>query len=543
MTLTPLVVDPYIADLQAAGQLEPRFLDTLRLVNDNGFREDIREQASVLWEAARLFKFVDGHNQRAALDTFLPNIPRLHRGQNPENTLKGILCLPNQEDIYRCLRVGEVTPRPWTPDHDELRYPTDGWIGRYLKYAKHNECNLAFHFWSAMTIVGAICQRKIYYDMGQFNIFLNSYTILTGDSSSGKSIARGNAMGILHRFNRHMLEREPNGPDNVVVLPNDSTPQYIVDSMDNLPFSRTGRGGREERGLRDATALLDLDELSTFLNKGAYGIEIKVPMLVRLQDADTYDKGTATEGRKELKNCALSILGLAAPEWFKESITPAVRKGGLLDRIMFVHRQESSRRYELPLDPIDPLTGEDLVMDMLSWANLGKMPLEATPNGYKWMADYVKMFTNFYDNTPPKSDYERSRKRQIVWVWRLAGLLAVTYGEAPYVSVDRFEQAVELLMPESTSTENLMHTIEEGPDAEIYSRFEAYIERKGGCTPHKDLTNSFYRRLRDNGKNVKHYINQLTEAGRLVSVKGRGGTIYRLAGHEPCLLCAVKRIT
>ena len=353
MTLIPLVVDPYIAELRKTGQLEPRFLSNLAKVNSNGFRTETEEQSKVLWEAARMFRYVEPQSREIALDTLLPNIPRLHRSAgDPRYTLERLLHLPTQSDIERCLTVGEEPVREWVEDKDEGKYlSVGGWIGEYLEYSKHNQCNVAFHFWSIITMVGAICQRKVYYDMGQFNVYLNTYTILTGDSASGKSIARSNAMDLLRRFNRRMEERDPDGPDNVIVLPNESTPQYIIDALDNLPYSRINNEGREEIGERDAVGLLDLDELSTFLNKGAYGVEIKVPMLVRMYDANVYDKGTATDGKKELHNCALSILGLAAPEWFKESITPAVRKGGLLDRIMFIHRGESRRRYTLPLDP------------------------------------------------------------------------------------------------------------------------------------------------------------------------------------------------
>ncbi len=540
MTLVPVTIDPYTAEWKKHVQLEPRFTAALGKVTDNGFTTDLRHQSEVLWEAARLFPHVDTGHQKAGLETFLPRVPRVHRSDNPSRTLKNLLHLPNQEDIYRCLTVGEVPPRPWVADDDEHQYMIGGWIGHYLEYAKHNECNLAFHFWSMMCIVGAICQRKLYYDMGQFQIYLNSYTILTGDSASGKSIARGNAMGLLKRFNRRMLEAEPSGPDNVIVLPNESTPEYMVKAMDNLPWGRYHPSGIEERGFRDATALLDLDELSTFLNRDTHSLGIKVPMLVRMQDADVYDKGTATEGEKKLKNCALSILGLAAPEWFKESITPAVRKGGLLDRIMFIHRKESSRRYTLPLDPVDPLIAESLVTDMLSWAKLGKMPMEATPSGLKYMQDYSRDFTSFYDNSPARSDYERSRKRQIVWVWRLAGLLAVTYGEAPFVSEDRFEQAMMLLLPETKSTEALMHTVEEGPDAEMYTKITQYIDRKGGCATHKQVMNNFYRRVQDGGKSVKQYLAQMKEAEVIVELRPKT-TVYRLPSHEGCPKCLVQR--
>ena len=540
MTLTSLVADPFIEDLKKSGQLAPRFNQALKQVNTNGFTSDLRTQSKVLWDTARLFQHVDGGQQRAALDTFGPCVPRIHRESNPELTLKNILYLPNEEDIYRCLTVGEVPPRPWVPDADEMLYPTDGWIGHYLRYARNNECNLAFHFWGIMGIVGSICQRKLYYDMGQFNIFLNSYMVLTGDSSSGKSIAASIAMNLLRRFNRRVVDREPEGPDDVSIIPNDHTPAYLIKLLDNRPYSRLGMSGIEDRGLRDATGLLFLDELATYLNKGAHGIEEKIPMLVQLQDAKNYDKGTAGEGEKYLHNCALSILGLAAPEWFKDSITPAVRKGGLMDRIMFVHRDESSRRYDLPLDPIDPLVAEGLVTDMISWAKLGRMVLEAEPSAHKWMSDYAQEFSYHRDNFPSRNDYVRSRKRQIIWVWRLAGLLAVTYGEAPYVSVERFEQATSLLLPEDRSTEVLMQTIEESPDGEMFRKLEQYIARQGGCVEHRKVTNTFYRRLQDSSKTVKQYMDRLEEAGAVHSVNYGHGKMYVLAEHERCPNCQLQ---
>jgi hypothetical protein len=213
MTMVRLVLDPEIVKLQQNGQLEKKFGEALKKVEIPEFTGEAPEdvQSYIMAEAGKLYPYVGLEDQKVALRTFYPHISRIHQETEPLQTLDKILRLPGKKSIYRAITVGKGDHPTWTPDPDETKYPTDGWIGRYLRYARENEANLAFHFWAAMTIVGAIAQRKVYFEMGQFRIYLNSYTILTGNSSSGKSTASKVAINLLHRFNEHIKIHQPDG--------------------------------------------------------------------------------------------------------------------------------------------------------------------------------------------------------------------------------------------------------------------------------------------------------------------------------------------
>jgi hypothetical protein len=512
-----------------------------------GFSGNIEAQAEAICGIRKVWTHLTSEDKDRLTAALSPKVSRCRAAAKPLNVFRRLVILPTDADVRRALACAVQPQRIWSPEDDELIYPTDGWIGAYLQYAKHNEANIGFHFWAILCAIGSVCQRKFFIDMGQFKVHLHNYVVLTGDSASGKTIAANTAMNILKRFNRAMYDIDPQSGDSVLILPDDTTAEFLVQELGSRQFvSRQGKVGPPAPGeeMIDATGMFFLDEIANFLSKDQWAVRKRIPLLTALYDTDHYVKGTRGMGREELFNVALSMLALGAPEWFKSNITEDFRQGGMLDRTLFVHRSPTHRVYTLPLDPLDPTIAEGLVADLVAWGKQRSVEMKATEDGKLWADSWYTAgrqaeIDEFYGAAAARQGLTvaRSLKRHNVLMWKVAAILSLTYGEAPFISDERFEQAATLLGAEDRSLTQLLSFVDRGPDADLFDAVENYIRKRGGCCTRTQVMARFYREgKRLVAGNISRHLETLEHAGKLDKFNG-SPIIYRLPGHGDCKDC------
>jgi len=160
--------------------------------------------------------------------------------------------------------------------------------------------------------------------------------------------------------------------------------------------------------------------------------------------------------------------------------------------------------------------------------------MRATPEGQEYADEwYIKKWETV-GLVDVASD--RSLKRQLLMMWKMAALLALSYGEAPAISAERFDEARLILALENRSIERLLNLADEKPDAGLYDRMLKFVEINGGCATQTELTNRFHRTT--DRKQRKEVLDTLGELGKL---RGGGhGVSYFLPDHKECDKCAPK---
>ena len=132
---------------------------------------------------------------------------------------------------------------------------------------------------------------------------------------------------------------------------------------------------------------------------------------------------------------ALSMIACCAPDWFRENITEDVRKGGLVDRIIFVHRAPTNRCYPIP-PPLDPLQANDLAQQLKKWAKVKeKTVIRAQGSAKEWFKHWYRRMWQEERDRGDADPTVRTTKRQSVYLWKLSSLLSMSYGEFPEVTV------------------------------------------------------------------------------------------------------------
>jgi hypothetical protein len=507
----------------------------LRLTEASGFDRNTYKQIEAIKVVSEMWQPLDKASRDAIAAHWAKRLPRCKRSNNGEAVFRRLVTLRDDADLYRALRVGESPAREWQSTKDERIYPSNGWIGAYLEHVKHGPCNIAMHFWSALSVLGAICHRKFYFDMGHFPLFLNQYVILAGGAQCGNGVALGNAMDLLERFNRRANERYAHrtsglgtvSPDTVTIIPALTQEDRIAAAM----CQRRDDTGEEAT---DETGILFIKSMHTFLRFAQTSPESRLSLLSELWDGQPYSAELPKNRFTRMKRPLLSMLGLASVQWLRGKFVECAQPSGIIDRATVIHRSIPSRDCPLPLEPADPVVAEGLVDDMLSWVDRRITVFHATPAGAEWADEWKKRAKIIrLDN----GHADRSIDHLLLVLWKTAGLLALSYGEAPYVSDERFRQAATIIDHERENTARALGVMAVRGGPSLYEGIVRWMNNRGGCATKYELTNNFTSRLRRRGHHLNDYIQVLEDNGHIVRTNNVPG-VWRTKEHKKgCAKC------
>lgn len=503
-------------------------------------------EAVVMVHLTRIWSELGEDAQGRLVKVLAPRLARTSLARDPELACQQILTLGRDEDVRRALMVRPEDRQGWVPDPGDDLYPTEGWLGDYLEYAKHNEVPTGLHFWAGLGAFGAACRRNFYIEYGVDRLYMNQYIVFGSRKGTGKSVAMNAALGILHRLNT-VVESQIPGSDlyKVNVLPEDTTPQNLVKEMaDRAAATETHMSDgtvRTELGVPvQATAILALDELSVFLGKGTFSIEQKVPLLTTLWSRDEmpYEKGTATEGRRTLNEIALSMIACCAPAWLRGSITSDVFGGGFMERTHFIYREPGNRRYDIP-PPFDPVQANMLAERLVQFTYRQlKERAYLKPEARDWYRQwYDEIKDRAHRERLAEDEHETSVSRRSTHMWKLAAMLCLSEERWPWIGVQDFRRADRLLEHEQGYFDKFIEQARESKDAKNYKYLERLVRKHYRSTGEGLLRSKLMQKAKARigpVRAVQPWLDTLVMDGTLVkkSSKTDRGEVY-LPGDAP----------
>jgi hypothetical protein len=289
-------------------------------------------------------------------------------------------------------------------------YPTDGYFGDYLEYTLNSEGPLDYHFFTAAAMLGAACKRNFAFNFGHSVIWPSLWIVLLAPSGSCRKTS---TINIGTRILRTL-------PD-VNFITTSATPEALVEQLK----PEVGAGLYDEMsGTIDfhhtnSQGIIAAPELGVFLGKQQYN-EGLIQRLTDLSDnPNEWSSGTKKEGRSELRNVALSLVGGITPDSLKEALPRAAHGGGFMSRILWLHANNTPRVIPYPPAP-SPLLKARLTGYLTRSWNANPATLYPSPDALEWFVEWYKALR--IDNT---SDDKMSgfMERKPTNLWRLASLL------------------------------------------------------------------------------------------------------------------------
>lgn len=510
-----------------------------RVMITDGFETNYRAQSEVLTAIGDNWPAINDTGRGLIYSMLCYKIPRIANTKLPAQTFDQLMEMhqlfkdKGGEDLGKSLKSYGVKPE-YQPDSDDAMFRVGGWIGNYLTYAQDCEVPIAFHFWTAISLIGSVARYKIWIDRGKYTLRLNNYVLLSASKAGGKSAAKDIGKEILGRLNRIMnpnpYDRSTPHRNTIRMLAEDSTKESMIDDLkfgvlvDNDP-----KTGLTKEYPLDSTGMLFLDELANLLGRTSHSAESFIPFLTTLFSGGDYRKATKTQGRADLRNCSLSILACCAPSWFEDAITPIMFTGGFLDRWRMVYRPDghSPRIYSRPVDS-DPLFATELARQLLPIAMMDE-PRELIPTN-----EAEEFFDGWYrackiqERTDMFSGEDHTTIQRLGnQIWKLAGCLAISDGKMPYIETSHVRSAVEILQHEESFLSIMLRRVNLDKSSAKMELVEKILLKRGGITTRRVLCTEVRNKpgFKPFKKNLDPVIDDLIRMGRINVIEGTSATI------------------
>lgn len=233
-------------------------------------------------------------------------------------------------------------------------------LDAYVEYTKESEPPFTYHRWCAISMVGALLGRSVWFEHGHFRVFPNLYVMLLGEPGARKSTAikimkRIAANAGYDKFaadkttkEKFLLDLEGHVTDEMQDALNNKKAGKNYDAiMEANLWGTEGLAAREPR-----ETLIAADEFNEFAGTG--NLEFYTT-LGNLWDWDNED-APFTQRLKNSRSVSIyqptiSILGGNTPENFSRAFPPEIIGQGFLSRMLLIHGERSKRKYTFPPVP------------------------------------------------------------------------------------------------------------------------------------------------------------------------------------------------
>lgn len=348
-------------------------------------------------------------------------------------------------------------------------------IDVYLDYTRRHEAPEKFHFWTAISLIGATVGRRVELHRGYFKVYPGQIWVVVVAGAAW--VRKSTSIGI----GRNLLKRV----GDVTIVPAKSSPESFVDSLQLGSIAQPN--GQVVQ--KDSQALIFSSELAAFLSKQAY-TEALIPILTDLFDApDDWEYKTRTHGATKLKNVCVTFLAASTPDWLADAIPPNAFGGGFISRIIFVYADRTDRSNPFPTEMDLDYAAEQELLQRLSLLGQVKGSATLTPEARAW-------FTAWYDTVTK----DEKKREEGYWGRRPDHLLRVALNVA--LGRHSLEINMDDLMRAHLALEDVEANMDEcfrfvgataaGRNQQVVLKA---LERLGGTATVTDLTGRLWNKM------------------------------------------------
>lgn len=348
-----------------------------------------------------------------------------------------------------------------------MRMCKPNWLDAYLEYTHMQESPTMFHYWVALSIIGASVGRNMWIPRVKYIIFPNIFVILiAGSAKCKKSSAINLGKDIISS-----IDEPP------MIFAQKITTEAIIKSLQESAVNNCSSG------------LVVASELSVFMGSDAIKSGI-IPTLTDLYDSPkewTYH--TRGRGKEVLKNVTLSVLAASTPDWLRCSIPADAIGGGFTSRIIFVYQDKPSKSLLFHEEtPRERGLKACLIHDL----NYIKKSLSGV---LKFSAEAVKLSSEWYElenktTRDEKLDGYFGRKHDIMF--KVASLLSLSESDEKVIEERHIKRALDLL---AKNEENLGSIIASVVATVVGGDTEKILEivKRAGVISHTELLRKCWR--------------------------------------------------
>lgn len=307
------------------------------------------------------------------------------------------------------------------------------WLKAYTDYTSISEAPATMHFWTGISMLAGAVRRRIWIDERAFIITPNFYIILVAPPGvATKSTTLRMGMDLLREVPGIKF-----GPQHMTW---ESMGEAFEEAAEFLELSPT-------KSVPMCCLTFGITELGTFLRTDDPHF---VNFITGIWDGqnEAWDRRTRRDGKMEVKNPWVNLIGATTPSWLKTSFPESMVGGGLTSRILWVYADTKRRLIAYPSDVELPENYSDLrkkLIEDLIRISLLKGEYKLSPKAKEWGRQwYVDLWTKRPDHMASER-YKVYIARKQTHHHKLAMMLTVARSDEPIIDLDAMLHADQIL--------------------------------------------------------------------------------------------------
>lgn len=351
------------------------------------------------------------------------------------------------------------------------------WIDSFLTYTEGKGSPRLYRLWSAIFVIGAICERKVWLTTAKGKLYPNQYILLVGGAGIGKSLCTNIVYDLLNEI------RTPETPFHIA--PTSVTKASLIDRLDEA----------DRRIIRpmESPAVVSFNSLTIVPNE--FGVFLPswegdfMSSLTDLWDCKHYSESRRTAKINiDIPNAQLNMFSATTPVYLTNLLPEGAWEQGFMSRMLIVF---SGEIIHTDLFDFDFLEGgnadyQNLVHDLREmYKTFGEFTV----------TDEAKLAINEWSKQggPPMPDHPKLTSycaRRAAHLLKLCMVASMASDSERIITLDHFAEALDWLVQLETFMPDVFKSMKAGGDGRAIEEcwhyaMQVYMKTKQPVPEHR----------------------------------------------------------
>lgn len=295
----------------------------------------------------------------------------------------------------------------------------------YMAWTEGTEAPENYHFWCGLSALSAIVSRRVWIDMGLFQVFPNLYVILLGPPGNGKTTCMRVAKNIVRDVGDIPFSAEAQTKESVTRYMRDTCVRTFEQDGKVVPYT---------------PLTIFVTELSHFFGPNSGHM---IDFLTTIYDENKYEVRTKNKEDDLLDGPYITLLGCTTQEWITTYLKSDIIGGGFTRRVIFVNEpasEDRSRRIPFPSRHPEQFVAKENAI------RYGKI-LQGVKGEFRWDVEAKDFYARWYlardiPRDPDVQGYYRTKHIQIL---KVAMLICLSETPTTLLKKEHLEVAMAIL--------------------------------------------------------------------------------------------------
>lgn len=391
----------------------------------------------------------------------------------------------------------------------------------FIDWQKESPSSDKFIVWTAMSILGAAVNRKVWINYNGYEAYPNIFVMLVAPAGLGKKTT-------IARTAYQLLQGLP----GVNILPESITAQSMLHAMSERSLNYRVRIKGKPGDFQSGASYLFASEALNLLKPRSFGNMTEI--LTELYDCDPngwhkdvpFVKSTLKDGAIQIFNPCINFLGCTTPQILVEEIIKKSQiDSGFASRVLFAYESKSSGKNTVWRDEENSAEYErvkEILKKRVAEINNNSGPITVSSDVRTLHDEYVRK------NEDASLKHAKSRLvsiygRKPIHVLKLAQLFCVSRGGPLTIKTDDWLNAVTLVEEAHMDTLDLFSGISKIDNSMLlYKIWEEFRYREHEFTMAEVFEEFWHTGTRDN---IQNAVFMLVSMKRILA-SSRGNKVY-----------------